>query len=50
MFLRRQMLNHPSRANRATDGGHGRRTAIALVSATLISVAALALLAIFDVK
>jgi len=34
----------------ATNNGDGRRTAIALVSATLISVAVLALLAIFDVK
>lgn len=34
----------------ATKSADGRRTAIALVSATLISVAVLALLAIFDVK
>ena len=33
-----------------TKSADGRRTAIALVSATLISVAVLALLAIFDVK
>jgi len=32
------------------DSSDGRRTAIALVSATLISVVTLALLAIFDVK
>jgi hypothetical protein len=35
---------------RATNHADGRRTAIALVSATLISVVVLALLAIFDVK
>jgi hypothetical protein len=33
-----------------TGNSDGRRTAIALVSATLISVVTLALLAIFDVK
>jgi hypothetical protein len=41
---------HPSRAMQATPGADGRRTVIALVSATLISVTLLALLAIFDVK
>ena len=40
----------PKRQIHATENAHGRRTVIALVSATLISVAALALLAIFDVK
>jgi len=40
----------PTRDTRATDSGDGRRTAIAFVSATLISAAPLALLAIFDVK
>ena len=40
----------PSSAIRATERLDGRRTAIALVSATLISVAVLVLLAIFDVK
>lgn len=34
----------------ATENGDRRRTAVALVSATLISAALLALLAIFDVK
>ena len=41
---------HPSRTIHATESADGRRTVIAFVSATLISVAALALLAIFDVK
>ena len=41
---------HPSRAAGATKSADGRRTVIAFVSATLISLAALALLAIFDVK
>jgi hypothetical protein len=41
---------HPTRADSAPESADGRRTVIALVSATLISVAALALLAIFDVK
>jgi len=40
----------PSRQSRTTDTASGGRTALALVSATLISVAVLALLAIFDVK
>ena len=40
----------PSRAIDAPESADGRRTVIALVSATLISVAVLALLAIFDVK
>lgn len=40
----------PSRASHATESADGRRTVIALVSATLISLAVLALLAIFDVK
>jgi len=40
----------PSHASPVTENTDGRRTVIALVSATLISVAALALLAIFDVK
>ena len=40
----------PSRTIHATPGADGRRTVIAFVSAALISVAALALLAIFDVK
>ena len=47
---RAQMPVDPSPAIHATKSGDGRRTVIALVSATLISVAALALLAIFDVK
>ena len=41
---------HPSRAAGATQSADGRRTVIALVSAALISLVALALLAIFDVK
>jgi hypothetical protein len=40
----------PLRTIHATDSGDGRRTVIAFVSAALISIAALALLAIFDVK
>ena len=40
----------PSRTIHAANSGDRRRTVIAFVSATLISVAALALLAIFDVK
>ena len=41
---------HASHAPEATESTDGRRTVIALVSATLISVAVLVLLAIFDVK
>jgi len=41
---------HPTSAGRAPESAEGRRTVIAFVSATLISAAALALLAIFDVK
>jgi hypothetical protein len=44
------MPHDPSRARDATESTDGRRTVIAFVSATLISAAALALLAIFDVK
>jgi hypothetical protein len=40
----------PSPASHPSKSADGRRTVIAFVSATLISVAALALLAIFDVK
>jgi hypothetical protein len=40
----------PSPAAHATESTNGRRTAIALVSATLISIAVLSLLVIFDVK
>jgi hypothetical protein len=40
----------PPPANETDNNSDGRRTAIALVSATLISVVTLALLAIFDVK
>ena len=40
----------PEPAIPATAPADGRRTAIALVSAALISVVVLALLAIFDVK
>lgn len=39
-----------SRATHPPEGTDGRRTAIALVSAALISIAVLALLVIFDVK
>jgi hypothetical protein len=39
-----------SRAIHATESADGRRTAIAFVSATLISIVVLVLLAIFDVK
>ena len=38
------------RATHTTESTDGRRTAIALVSATLISIAVLSLLVIFDVK
>jgi len=38
------------RVTHATESADGRRTAIALVTATLISVVVLLLLAIFDVK
>jgi hypothetical protein len=41
---------HPSRPIHASESADGRRTAIAVVSATLISVVVLLLLAIFDVK
>jgi len=44
------MSVHPSRTIQATASADGRRTVIALLSATLISLAVLALLAIFDVK
>jgi hypothetical protein len=44
------MLVHPARTIPATESSHGRRTAIALVSATMISIAVLVLLAVFDVK
>jgi hypothetical protein len=44
------MSTDPSGATGTPQNADGRRTAIALVSATLISVAVLALLAIFDVK
>jgi hypothetical protein len=44
------MAVHPSRQIQATENADGRRTVIALVSATLISLALLGLLAIFDVK
>ena len=47
LHARHSMPIDSSPATKSTDG---RRTAIALVSATLISVAVLALLAIFDVK
>jgi hypothetical protein len=40
----------PSLMVRDTRRADARRTAIAFVSATLISIAVLALLAIFDVK
>jgi len=40
----------PTHASRTPKSADGRRTVIALVSATLISVAALAVLAIFDIK
>jgi hypothetical protein len=50
MFTPRQMSVQPSRAIRATQSGDGRRTAIAFVSAALISVALLACMAIFDVR
>jgi hypothetical protein len=39
-----------SRATQSTESTDGHRTAIALVSAALISIAVLALLVIFDVK
>jgi len=45
-----KMPVYPPRPIHAPESSDGRRTAIALVSATLISLAALALLAIFDVK
>jgi hypothetical protein len=44
------MSDHPARAIQTTESADGRRTTIAFVSATLISVAVLVLLAIFDVK
>jgi hypothetical protein len=44
------MSGEPTGATGPTENADGRRTAIALVCATLISVAVLALLAIFDVK
>ena len=46
----RSMPVHPSRVIHATKSADGRRTVIALLSATLMSLAVLALLAIFDVK
>ena len=46
----RQMPVHLSRVIHATKSADGRRTVIALLSATLMSLAVLALLAIFDVK
>lgn len=44
------MQDHPSPAIHATQNADDRRTAIAVVSATLISIVVLVLLAIFDVK
>jgi hypothetical protein len=44
------MPTDPTPAIHATASADGRRTAIALVAATLISVALLVLLAIFDIK
>jgi hypothetical protein len=44
------MPNDPSRVIQPNQNADGRRTAIALVSATLMSIVVLALLAIFDVK
>jgi len=41
---------HPSDALHATESSADRRTVIAFVSATIISIAVLVLLAIFDVK
>jgi len=50
LHSRPKMPVHPSRAAGATQSADGRRTVIALVSAALISLVVLALLAIFDVK
>ena len=44
------MPDSPARPIHATQSAEGRRTAIALVSAALISLVVLALLAIFGVK
>ena len=44
------ILPAPTPAIHATAAADSRRTAIALVSAALISIVVLALLAIFDVK
>jgi hypothetical protein len=44
------MPNPPAHPIDAPDNTDGRRTVVALVSAALISIVVLALVAIFDVK